>query len=179
MVRHIHEHYQHPLHFSQITYAQLSTKAGPLLLAANEHRICFSGFTNTRDPIKHFQRTGIQADSYRVSENSIRSLYNTFLQGEPLTLLTWGTPFQLSVWEALLDTSFGQTLSYSLIAEIIGKPKAVRAVGSAVGANRLAPFIPCHRIVRGDGSLGGYLWGLECKKTLLKLEAANLQAKLT
>lgn len=81
-----------------------------------------------------------------------------------------GTAFQRSVWKVLQGIALGKTISYQDIATAIGKPKAVRAVGSAVGANPVSYLIPCHRVIRSDGSLGGYRWGLALKKLLLEEE---------
>jgi methylated-DNA-[protein]-cysteine S-methyltransferase len=82
-----------------------------------------------------------------------------------------GTVFQKQVWDALGDISYGHTVSYASLASAIDKAKAIRAVASAVGANALSLFIPCHRIIGSDGSLTGYAGGLEAKKILLDLEA--------
>ena len=81
-----------------------------------------------------------------------------------------GTPLQLQVWRALLDTAPGQTISYKRLAASIGRPSAVRAVASAVGANPISWLIPCHRVVGQDGSLRGYRWGLERKRQMLSRE---------
>lgn len=81
-----------------------------------------------------------------------------------------GTPFQLAVWSALLEIPRGKTLSYAQLARAIGKPKAVRAVGSACGANPLPFLVPCHRILRSDGSLGGFAFGSTMKQQLLDRE---------
>jgi methylated-DNA-[protein]-cysteine S-methyltransferase len=81
-----------------------------------------------------------------------------------------GTPFQLQVWRALLDIPHGSTCSYSDIAAAIGKPAAVRAVGSAIGANPVLIRVPCHRVVGKNGALAGYRGGLEMKRKLLLLE---------
>jgi AraC family transcriptional regulator of adaptative response/methylated-DNA-[protein]-cysteine methyltransferase len=81
-----------------------------------------------------------------------------------------GTNFQLSVWHALEQIPFGEVSTYSQIADSIGNPKAVRAVGTAIGANPIAFIIPCHRVIRSDGGLGGFRWGLECKKKILDWE---------
>lgn len=78
-----------------------------------------------------------------------------------------GTPFQKTVWAAVLEIPYGETRTYLDIAVAIGQPKAVRAVGSALGANPLAVTIPCHRVIRSDGLLGGYRWGIHRKKALL------------
>ena len=78
-----------------------------------------------------------------------------------------GTEFQLRVWRALEAIPRGKTTTYSQLAKHIGKPKAARAVGNAVGKNRIAYLIPCHRVIREDGTLGGYRWGTACKAKLL------------
>ncbi len=85
-----------------------------------------------------------------------------------------GTPFQLKVWQALLDVPLGQTSSYGALANAIGKPKAARAIGAAVGKNPVTFIVPCHRILASDGSLGGYYWGLETKQAMLAWEAARI-----
>jgi AraC family transcriptional regulator of adaptative response/methylated-DNA-[protein]-cysteine methyltransferase len=84
-----------------------------------------------------------------------------------------GGPFDLKVWQALIAIPEGAVATYSHIAEAIGNPKAVRAVGSAVGRNPLAWLIPCHRVLRRDGALGGYHWGLPVKRGLLAWESAR------
>jgi AraC family transcriptional regulator of adaptative response/methylated-DNA-[protein]-cysteine methyltransferase len=81
-----------------------------------------------------------------------------------------GTAFQHRVWAALRDIPAGSTASYADIARKIGQPKAVRAVAQACGVNALAVIIPCHRVVRNDGSLSGYRWGVERKRALLEKE---------
>ena len=85
-------------------------------------------------------------------------------------LLSLGTPFQAEVWEALRTIPYGKTSSYANIAEHIGRPKAVRAVGSANGRNPLSIFVPCHRVIGKSGKLTGYAGGLEQKFYLLQLE---------
>jgi methylated-DNA-[protein]-cysteine S-methyltransferase len=87
-----------------------------------------------------------------------------------LPLAPAGTPFQLSVWKALERIAYGETQSYGQIAQSIGKPKAVRAVGAANGANPIPIVIPCHRVIGSDGSLTGYGGGLTRKRQLLALE---------
>lgn len=81
-----------------------------------------------------------------------------------------GTPFQLDVWNALITIPEGETRTYKEIAKQIGKPKSVRAVANAIGANPIAVLVPCHRVVRSDGSIGGYRWGIELKMKLLERE---------
>ncbi|WP_434457767.1 bifunctional DNA-binding transcriptional regulator/O6-methylguanine-DNA methyltransferase Ada [Stutzerimonas urumqiensis] len=93
--------------------------------------------------------------------------------GLALPLDLRGTAFQERVWQALREIPAGQTVSYTEIANRIGAPKAVRAVAQACGANRLAVAVPCHRVVRHDGALSGYRWGIERKRLLLEREAAR------
>jgi AraC family transcriptional regulator of adaptative response/methylated-DNA-[protein]-cysteine methyltransferase len=85
-----------------------------------------------------------------------------------------GTPFQHEVWAALRAIPRGGTSSYAQIARAIGKPGAIRAVGAACGANPIAVIVPCHRVLRSDGKLGGYRWGLQRKQALLVREGATL-----
>ncbi|HTJ81853.1 MAG TPA: methylated-DNA--[protein]-cysteine S-methyltransferase [Polyangiaceae bacterium] len=86
-----------------------------------------------------------------------------------------GTPFQKKVWRALTRIPAGGTTTYEAIARRIGAPRAIRAVGTACGANPIAVFVPCHRVLRKDGGLGGYRWGLERKEALLARESANVR----
>lgn len=90
------------------------------------------------------------------------------IQKQPFDLR--GTPFQKKVWQALLKTQSGETLTYAELAERIGKPRAVRAVATACGSNQIALLIPCHRIIRKDGKPSGYRWGLHRKEALLGQE---------
>lgn len=87
-----------------------------------------------------------------------------------------GTNFQVQVWEALLDLGSRGPLSYSRLAEAIGRPGAARAVGQAVGDNPIAWVIPCHRVLKRDGGLGGYRWGLDRKRSMLAWELAQAPA---
>jgi AraC family transcriptional regulator of adaptative response/methylated-DNA-[protein]-cysteine methyltransferase len=84
-----------------------------------------------------------------------------------------GTAFQQRVWQALREIPVGETASYTEIAQRIGTPKAVRAVAQACASNAIAVAIPCHRVVRNDGALSGYRWGVERKRALLKRETAS------
>ena len=92
-------------------------------------------------------------------------------RGLDLPLDVRGTAFQQRVWMALREIPAGQTASYSSIAEKIGSPRAVRAIASACAANALAVAIPCHRVVRHDGNLSGYRWGVERKRELIARES--------
>ena len=98
-----------------------------------------------------------------------------FNQSGETALHMIGAPFQIKVWEALLRIPSGQVTTYSEIAHAIGSPKAVRAVGTAVGRNPVSWLIPCHRALRKSGALGGYHWGLPVKRALLAYEAARAE----
>ena len=89
--------------------------------------------------------------------------------------LAYATDFQQQVWNAIQQIPYGELRSYKWIAEQIGKPKAVRAVGNAVGANPVSILIPCHRVIRSNGALGGYGGGIERKRQLLVLEGQDIE----
>ena len=95
---------------------------------------------------------------------------------EPTPIYLIGAPFQIKVWEALLAIPSGQVTTYSEIAQTVGNPRAVRAVGTAVGRNPVSWLIPCHRALRKSGGLGGYHWGLPVKRAMLAYEAARKDA---
>lgn len=111
-----------------------------------------------------------------TEESEQAKLYGNiiFKLKEPVGLCPQGTSFQQLVWKALQEIPAGETRTYAQIANAIGKPKAVRAVGTAIRANPIAYLIPCHRVVRTDGGFGGYRWGLEIKQKMLRAEGVNL-----
>ncbi len=96
----------------------------------------------------------------------------------PQTFIACGTPFQISVWQKLLEIPKGATRTYGAIAASIGKPLASRAVGSAVGANHLCPLIPCHRVIQKGGALGGFAFGASVKEVLLRGEGVLFKNNL-
>lgn len=99
--------------------------------------------------------------------------------GDKTPVYMMGSPLQIKVWEALMRIPSGQVSTYSEIAQSIGMPRAVRAVGTAVGRNPVSWLIPCHRALRKSGALGGYHWGLPVKRALLAREAARSDAEIT
>jgi len=107
--------------------------------------------------------------------DSIKKALSRYWAGKPIEFdlkldLFRATPFQVGVWRTLCTIPYGQTRTYDWVAEQIGRPSASRAVGNACGRNRLPILIPCHRVIRKDGALGGYAGGLRIKKFLLRLE---------
>jgi O-6-methylguanine DNA methyltransferase len=90
------------------------------------------------------------------------------------TLKPAGTEFQMAVWQVLKKIKPGKTLTYEEVASLAGRPAAIRAAASAVGANPISLFIPCHRVLRKSGDLGGYRWGIDLKKEILKSEGVKV-----
>ena len=105
-----------------------------------------------------------------IAQKQIRAMISKAAQP---WLYAVGTDFQLQVWQELLKIPVGQTMSYQTLARRLGRPNSTRAVGNANSANPIAYFIPCHRVVAHDGTLGGYLYGAECKLGLLRSEQSD------
>ena len=113
---------------------------------------------------------------YQENPEAIRSWVETaFGQSGETKLHMIGAPFQIKVWEALLRIPSGHVTTYSELAQSVGHPKAVRAVGTAVGRNPVSFLIPCHRALRKSGALGGYHWGLPVKRAILAWESARIE----
>ncbi|GIU48099.1 methylated-DNA--[protein]-cysteine S-methyltransferase [Shewanella algidipiscicola] len=117
---------------------------------------------------EHLQKAKSEIEQYLLGK----------LTGFTVPLAPVGTVFQHQVWQALLTQPYGKSCSYSDIAHVIDNPNAVRAVGSANGANHIAIIIPCHRIIGKSGTLTGYAYGLEIKQQLLTLERGGVAGKL-
>lgn len=157
----------------------LPSPIGPLLACADDRGLCFLEFTDrkglpgqARTLQRHLGATVVPGDHAILDQ--IEDELARYFAGEPLAFqtpyLAPGTPFQESVWEALRAIPRGETCSYEQLAQSIGRPGSARAVGRANGMNRLAIIIPCHRVVRADGTLCGYGGGLWRKKRLLEIE---------
>jgi methylated-DNA-[protein]-cysteine S-methyltransferase len=156
------------------TYAtQLDSPIGKVLLVGRDGAVC--GLYLDRDANPAWSAAGGRLDDARRQvEEYFEGTRTTF----DLRLEPTGTPFQLAVWEALLDVGYGETASYADIARQIDKPTAFRAVGAANGRNPISLIIPCHRIVGSSGSLIGYGWGVERKSWLLAHERRELRLAL-
>ena len=113
-------------------------------------------------------RSATQEINDHLFSNPLSSLESEQI---PLTLHIKGSKFQIQVWEALLKVPFGETTTYQGLARSLGRPTAARAIGNAIGRNRISYLIPCHRVIRASGELGGYRWGLERKAKILNWEA--------
>ena len=111
----------------------------------------------------------------RVSNDECGQIKQLILSSHGLLpLIVSGTDFQKAVWQRIANSTAGEVFTYKQLAEEVGKPAGVRAVGSALGKNRHACLIPCHRAVRSDGGLGGFRWGVKRKSHLLQLETDGL-----
>lgn len=162
-----------------MNYGFFQTPLGTVLIAGTENGLCslrFGGdekLTELRQDHLGAAMTE-NAEAVRVYADELTA----YLEGRerdfapPLDILS-GTPFQREVWAELQRIAPGETISYTELAARVGRPLAVRAVGSACAANEIAVAIPCHRVQRRDGSLTGYRWGLDWKRRLLDLEAGN------
>lgn len=163
-----------------VRYAAFDTPLARSLLAVTEHGLCFLRLCPTGEAgagleelRRDYGQTALRADSEAVRGTADELL--DFLAGRsgdfrPRLDRTYGTSFQRRVWSALEQTAPGEVVSYTELAGRIGQPSAVRAVGGACAANRIAIAIPCHRAVRKDGALAGFRWGLDWKTRLLALE---------
>jgi methylated-DNA-[protein]-cysteine S-methyltransferase len=157
-----------------ISYTQIDSPIGPLVLAADDaglRRIDFMSSKHAHAPDPSWQEDG------RPLKEAIRQLRAYFagkLETFDLPLAPQGTEFQSKVWHHLLDIPFGETISYGQLAHRIGNPNASRAVGLANGSNPIPIIIPCHRVIGSNGKLTGYGGGLPIKEKLLALERRQL-----
>ena len=160
-----------------IAYTTFHSPLGCILLASTGRGLCSVKIGDTPEALvktlsAEFSEADLRQDGKALKTEKDQVL--AFLSGDAtlakLPLDIRGTVFQQRVWTALRQIPRGETRTYKDIASAIGAPKAVRAVGSACGANPVALVIPCHRALRTDGGLGGYAWGLERKQKLLKIE---------
>ena len=161
-----------------IHFAIAECSLGSILVAKSERGVCAvlmgdDPLQLVRDLQDQFPKANLIGDDgdYEDMVAKVIGLIETPSVGLDLPLDIRGTAFQQRVWKALQQIPVGSTASYADIAKSIGMPKAVRAVAQACGANSLAVAIPCHRVIRNDGALSGYRWGVERKRALLDREA--------
>lgn len=159
-----------------LTYGLHPSPFGECLLAVSERGLCHLAFTlGQPEPVLSRIRSAWPDADLRQESSRTEPFAKTVFSPDgsaamPLDLR--GTPFQRRVWQALLEIPLGEVTTYGKLAAAIGHPKAARAVGTAVGDNPVAVLVPCHRVVRSDGSLGGYFYGPELKSALLRWEGA-------
>ncbi|MCM3708008.1 MULTISPECIES: methylated-DNA--[protein]-cysteine S-methyltransferase [Cytobacillus] len=160
-----------------IEWAILQNGEWSLYLAKTEDGLCYIGsdpeFKEFESSLEKYFPAAVLAENKDALQPYMLEIQE-FLQGKrqifSIDLDARGTLFQEEVWEALAQIPYGQTVSYSDIAEKINRPQAVRAAGKAIGANPLLIVVPCHRVIGKNGAITGYRGGVEMKKTLLELE---------
>lgn len=156
-----------------IRWAAVQTTLGPMLVAATDKGVCRLSFAEGEPELAARFPNAVLVEGGANFADLLQRVIGAVEQpgtGSDIPLDVKGTAFQEAVWAELRKIPPGETRSYAQIAAAAGNPKAVRAAGSANGANCVAVLIPCHRVVRSDGSLGGYAYGTEIKRTLLDRE---------
>ncbi len=153
-----------------IDWTSGDTLLGPALVATTNRGVCALRFDEGPEWLaRRFPRATLRHDP-EAGADALAVLRNATSEPRPLALHVRGTPFQVQVWRALLHVPTGERTSYGALANDLGRPTAARAIGNAVGANPVAVLIPCHRVLRKEGALGGYRWGLPRKRALLAME---------
>lgn len=160
-----------------VYYSFPETIFGSSCVASTDKGICYLAFGDTATGYKELMEMFPRA-IFIQQEQSIHLQAVAFLQNpestlHPLQLHIKGTDFQLKVWDALLKIPLGELTTYGNISNHLNNPKANRAVGTAVGSNPISYIIPCHRVIRSSGELGGYHWGLDLKVAMIGWEAAK------
>ncbi|MBS1682429.1 MAG: methylated-DNA--[protein]-cysteine S-methyltransferase [Bacteroidetes bacterium] len=175
---------EYKLHGSglRIEYGFHETTFGSALFGITERGICWLSFLQTdEDPriemekMKAHWHASVFYQNQELTKLFAEKIFKSSASsaGNGFHLFVKGTNFQVKVWQALLRLSVGKVTTYQTIAEQISSPKALQAVGTAVGANHIAYLIPCHRVIRKDGALGDYRWGSARKKSMIGWELAK------
>jgi len=161
-----------------IRYGWFATPFGEALAMGTDKGLCGLAFSEEvgRDEAMRDMGSRWPEAQYDEQPEALRGWIDAAFGGGETQLHMIGAPFQIKVWEALLQIPSGHVTTYSEIAQRVGNPKAVRAVGTAVGRNPVSWLIPCHRALRKSGGLGGYHWGLPVKRAMLAWEGARADA---
>jgi AraC family transcriptional regulator of adaptative response/methylated-DNA-[protein]-cysteine methyltransferase len=166
-----------------IRYTFADSPLGRMLVAATDKGICAIQFADSDDELEHGLKHEFPFAVRRRDDHGMRAWKEDLLRqmrgqklNAALPLDIQATAFQRRVWSCLQSIPFGATRSYSAVAKAIGRPTATRAVARACATNPVAVAIPCHRVVREDGDMGGYRWGVERKQALLEMEGAEGRA---
>lgn len=168
-----------------IEYGTCQSPFGLAFIAATDRGVCQLAFVtqnNASEPLDRLRKSWPNA-CVRVNHNKIailgKTIFNTNASSScTLNMIVKGSNFQVKVWQSLLQIPSGELCAYSQIARMINKPRASRTVANAIGANPIAYLIPCHRVIRSTGALGGYHWGIERKLALQAYEAAHCKDAL-
>ena len=165
-----------------INMTEFSTPLGPMLAGATSMGVCLLEFTNRIRLEKEFSElqrllNATMQPGRNQHLDQLESELNEYFEGKrksfSVPLHTPGNEFAQSVWKTLQEIPYGKTCSYKEQAEMMNNPKAIRAIASTNGRNRLAIIIPCHRVIGSDGNMTGYAAGIDKKKWLLKFEREN------
>ncbi len=165
----------------EIHYSFSDSPFGELFIASTHKGICFVWFVDDKASAiaeleTRFPSAQLEPKSTQEHQEVIYFFNHDATKWPKINLHLQGTEFQLKVWKALLNIPFGTSTNYINIATEIEKPKASRAVGTAIGKNPIAFLIPCHRVVQTNGQLGGYRWGIDRKAELIKWENKSFTA---
>ena len=151
---------------------RIDSPVGPLMLAADDASLRHIEFRDNRHPANRGDWHGGDNDLLQATDAQLAEYFAGTRSAFDLPLAPRGSDFQMTVWRELARIPFGQTWSYAQLAQRIGNPEAVRAVGAANGRNPLPIVLPCHRVIGSDGTLTGFGGGLPIKEALLRLEGA-------
>jgi AraC family transcriptional regulator of adaptative response/methylated-DNA-[protein]-cysteine methyltransferase len=160
-----------------IYYSHAETVFGNILIASTEKGICHISFvqgdSGLSDLTNRFPAAILEQKTDLHQQAALKMFRDDWSDLDKIKLHLKGTPFQIKVWNALLQIPMGSLKSYLEIAHEIGDPRASRAVGTAIGNNPIAYIIPCHRVITSSGNLGGYHWGIDRKSAIIGWEAAK------
>ncbi len=157
----------------EIYYQIYKTKIGQILIASTEIGVCYVAFETKEKPSFLYLKEIYPNAKFILEMKNLHQTILDFIDGNENVEITFhikGTEFQFDVWKALLEIPKGSLTSYGAIANKIKKPKAFRAVGTAIGNNPISLLIPCHRVIQSSGNFGGYMWGLPTKFLLIGWE---------
>lgn len=163
-----------------INYCFAESPFGKMIVASTAKGVCHISFGENEDLalsdlMTHFPRAQYHQILDKFQQDALYIFQNDWQQLDQIKLHLKGTEFQLKVWEALLSIPMGELTTYGSVAHKINKPRAARAVGSAIGSNPVAFLIPCHRVIQTSGKFGGYMWGNTRKSAIIGWEASALE----
>ena len=159
---------------SEVSYTRIDSPVGKLLLAADGQGLRLVSFESSKRAVPVQPQWKEDNAPFAEVIRQLQAYFSGELKQFDLTLAPEGTEFQLRVWNCLRTIPYGETISYAQLAQKIGNPQAVRAVGLANGCNPIPIIVPCHRVIGSNGSLTGFGGGLANKKKLLDLESRQL-----
>lgn len=159
---------------TEVSYVMFDTRYGNCLVAESEHGICAVLFGNSKKALVN-ELSSIAPSAKKKEHTKVPTHIKEYIATgyTPLSIVlhVFGTEFQIKVWKKLLTIPFGKTTNYGSLASLLGNKNLSRAVGGAVGSNKIGYIIPCHRVVTASGQVGGYRWGTGRKKDMLTYEA--------